>query len=92
MVRNMVPKFRNRLDIDEMELGIYLRGNEPLYESLILVIRHRIEGRANLKVPSDPLMCKAILDRDSELQWLLSRLELVYHSSPVQEAEGEQPA
>ena len=90
---DFLPKFRDRLTPDEQDLGIYLRGNKELYEALTKVIQFRIEGRAKVPEPSDPLMCKSMLARDRELQTLLSRLEYVYRSPVLQPADdGEQPA
>ena len=95
MVRNMTPFVRgDRLSPDERALGVFLRGNTELLGVLSNIIQSRIEGRANLPVPSDPIDCKAMVDRDSELRWLLRRLEFV-HASPVAEPaedHGEQPA
>lgn len=95
IVRDLIPRFRYRLSHDEQQLGIYLRGNKDLFESLTGLIQSRIGGRASLPVPSDPIVCKAMLERDRELQWLLSRLEFVYKSpvsEPAEAEQGEQPA
>lgn len=95
MVRDMVPHFRQRLTRDEQRLGIYLRGNMELFEALTGLVQSRIEGRGKLPVPSNPILCKAMMERDRELQWLLSRLEFVYRSPAPQlaeEEEREQPA
>lgn len=94
MVRAMVPHLRGRLTPDEAALAVHLRGNERLYEDLTRIIRGRIGGRASLPEPSDPLVCKSMLARDRELQWLLSRLEFI-HRSPVAtpaDSDGEPPA
>ena len=97
-VRKMIPKWRGgALTHDEQELGVHLRGNAPLHEALIGIITSRIRGRANVPVPSDPLMCKSMLERDNELRWLLSRLDFVYRSPvsqdiPPEQEDGEQPA
>ena len=94
-VRKLIPTWRGgELTKDELELGIHLRGNDSLNSALIGIINSRIGGRAAMAVPSDPILCKAILDRDNELRWLLSRLDFVYRS-PVSQPEpedGEQPA
>jgi len=87
MVRGFVPQLRSTMSPEERTVGAYLRGNEHLFNSLVDLIESRIRGRATLPVPSDPLQCKAILDRDSELRWLLSRLEFVYHSPVAQPAD-----
>lgn len=94
MVRAMVPHMRQVLSKDEHQLAVYLRGNEVMFDALTGMIRTRIAGRASLPEPSDPLVCKSMLARDRELQWLLSRLEFVYKSPVSQTAEedGEQPA
>jgi hypothetical protein len=94
MVRDILPFMRNRLSADEQRLGVHLRGNTAMYEALTGIIQSRVTGRAKLPEPSDPLMCKSMLARDRELQWLLSRLEQVYHSPASQpgDTEGEPPA
>ena len=94
MVRDLVPFMRNRLSADERRLGVHLRGNTDLFESISGIIQSRMGGRAKLPEPSDPLMCKSMLARDRELQWLLMRLEQVYRSPATQpgDAEGEPPA
>lgn len=94
MVRDLfATRHRFAMTPDEMDLAVSLRGNIPLYEALTNIVQSRITGRASLPVPSDPTDCKAILDRDHELRWLLSRLEFVYRS-PVNQADaaGEPPA
>lgn len=93
-VREMIPKLRSGLSPAESALAPHIRGNEPLYTALTGLIRSRIEGRRRLPVPTDPMMCKSILDRNNELEWLLSRLEAVYNSpaNTVADKQGEQPA
>lgn len=94
MVREMIPRLRHPpMKVDEQQLGVYLRGNAPLYGALVGIINSRIAGRANVPEPSDPLICKSMMARDRELQWLLGRLEYVYQS-PVQQAheDSEPPA
>lgn len=94
-VRNRINAWRdpNPLSADELVLAGHLRGNEKLYDALIRVIGTRISGRARLPVPSDPIVCKSILERDNELRWLLSRLESVYRSAVSQPADnGEHSA
>lgn len=93
MVRALIPAMRRNLSQHEQALSLHLRNNAPLYDALTGLIKERIGVRASMPVPSDPIQCKAILDRDSELRWLLSRLEFVYRSPFAQPAdEGEQPA
>lgn len=93
MVRNLIPALRRNLSPHETALSLHLRNNAPLYEALTGLIESRISGRASLPVPSDPIICKAVLERDNELRWLLSRLEFVYRSPFAQpEDDGEQPA
>ncbi len=91
-VREMFPRLRVQLTPEEADLGTHLRGNERLMMCLRKVIEARIAGRAKVPEPSDPVACKSILARDRELQWLLGRLEFVYHSpvNPAQ-ADAEQP-
>jgi len=94
MVREMVPRHRRTLSEEERIVGVHLRGNDALFNGLKSMIESRIGGRAHLPVPSDPLICKSMLERDNELRWLLSRLEAI-HSSPVAEPvedTREQPA
>jgi len=93
IVRDMVPFMRHMLTSEEQTLGVHLRGNHSLYESLVGVIRAKIEGRASLPEPSDPLECKSRLARDHELRWLLSRLRTIYRSPVLQPADrnGEPP-
>ena len=92
-VQGLFPALRNRMSKEETDLAILLRGNQRLYEALVAVIKSRIEGRAGVAEPSDPLVCKSMLARDRELQFLLNRLAFLY-SSPVnpQPDDGEQPA
>ena len=91
-VRNLKPFTRNQLTPDEQDLGAILRGNQKLHDALWGVIQGRIEGRAKREVPSDPIECKGMMERDKELQWLMGRLEFLYRSPPTQEEEGEPPA
>lgn len=90
-VREGIAKWRNPLSTDEMDLAPHLRGNELLYKALVRIIERRMGVRANTPVPSDPLMCKAMLERDNELRWLLSRLDLVYRASVSHPADDSEP-
>lgn len=93
MVMGMWGNLRNVVTQPEARLAPHLRGNELLYEALTGLIRTRIEGRARLALPSTPLEAYASMARDKECQWLLSRLEFIYHA-PVQDQEqddGERP-
>jgi hypothetical protein len=94
MVREMIPRFTGaKLTPEERRIAVYLRGNEDLFEALTDLIRLRIGRRGNLPAPSDPVECKAWLEMDRELRWLLGRLDAIHHS-PVAEPvdQGEQPA
>ena len=94
MIAEMMPKFLHRLTPTEQRIGIHLRGNDDLLEGLQDMISERMGRRAALPVPSDPILCKAVLERDAELRWLRSRLEFI-HRSPVAQSvdsEREQPA
>lgn len=93
MVREAIPWMRLRLTKQEAELGIHLRGNERLYTALVDLIETRIEARAALPEPSEPLVCKSMMAKDRELRWLLSRLAFVYKSPPGTPADtpSEQP-
>lgn len=92
MVREMIPRFRHHLTEEEAALGLHLRGNAALLAALTNLVRTRIQGRGQLPVPIDPVICRGMMERDRELQWLLSRLEYV-HASPVTplEDDREQP-
>lgn len=87
MVREMVPIWRNRFSKEEIDLAPHIRGNEKLFKALVALVDARIGGRAKLPVPSDPLSCRAILERDAELRWLTQRLDSLYRS-PVSERAG----
>lgn len=92
-VRQRITAWRNPLSHDELNLAPHLRGNELLYSALTRLIESRIGGRAKLPVPSDPVTCKSMLDRDNELRWLLSRLDALYHAPVSHPADkGEQPS
>lgn len=94
-VLNMFPKLRSsRLTSLEQALVPHLRGNTPLYEALKDLIKTRIEARARVPEPSEPLVAKSMIARDRELQWLLSTLEHLYKApvdTPAQE-DSEPPA
>jgi hypothetical protein len=92
LVREMFPSKRNPLSADEQNLAIYLRGNESMYAALSNIVTSRIRGRATVPEPTDPVMCKSMIARDRELQWLLSRLDTVYRSPAAGADDGEQPA
>ena len=93
MVMEMFPNIRGRMTAEEQALAGHLRGNEGLYDALTELIRFRMQARDRMAVPSDPLVCKGILERQNELRWLLSRLEAVYRSpANPQSDKGEQPA
>ncbi|KKN27292.1 hypothetical protein LCGC14_0866070 [marine sediment metagenome] len=93
IVRDLVPRFRNSLSPVEQRVAIYLRGNENLFEGLKALIELRIQGRANVPEPSDPIQCKSMLARDREIQSFLTRLEFIYKSPIKQPApdDGEPP-
>jgi len=94
MVREMIPRFRHQLTAEEAALGLHLRGNAALLEALKALIKTRIQGRASIPTPIDPVVCRGMMERDRELQWLLSRLEYIHASTVSQlgEEEREQPA
>lgn len=93
MVRAMIPSLRQPvLTPDEADLGIHLRGNEALCIALTGVLQARIRSRAAGPVPADPMACKAILDRDNELRWVLGRLDFIYRSAVNQQDTSERPA
>ena len=80
MVREMVPFLRRAQSPQEIELALHLRGNVALYNALIAIIDLRIRGRAGVPEPSDPVLCKSMLARDRELQWLRDALERAYRA------------
>ena len=93
MVREMIPHMRGKLPQEELDLSAHLRNNEKLYDALTELIRSRIRGRESLPVPSDPLACKSLMERQSELRWLLTKLDHLYRLPIDQGADqGEQPA
>ncbi len=93
VVRDLIPRFRNSLTAEEQRVATYLRGNENLFEGLKELIELRIQGRANVPEPSDPIQCKSMLARDRELQSFLAKLEFIYKSPVTQPApdDGEPP-
>jgi hypothetical protein len=94
MVRGMVPFSRHELTADEADVAVYLRKHNALYEGLKAVIEARIGVRATLPVPSDPILCKAMLDRDSELRWLIGHLDYIRRFPAAQPVDdhSEPPA
>jgi hypothetical protein len=89
-VRELMPSLRQQMSREEIALAIHLRGNEKLKNDLINLINTRISGRAKVQEPSDPIVCKSMLARDRELQWLIIRLEFIYRSpvnTPGSDAE-----
>jgi ribosomal protein S12 methylthiotransferase accessory factor YcaO len=94
IVREMMPRFRQaRLTPGELSLAIHLRGNVALYEAMTKLLQARIQGRAVIAEPSDPIQCKAMLARDGEIRWLLAELEFLYRSPANPETDDmEQPA
>jgi hypothetical protein len=96
MVLSMMPQGPRPaivLTQEEAALGPHLRGNIALYEALVSVVRARLSGRESQPVPSDPLDCRAVMERNYELRWLLARLDAVYRSQVNQTADdGEHSA
>jgi hypothetical protein len=94
MVLALFPSHRTLFSPQEEAFAPHLRGNTPLYEALTTFVNSRIDGRAQQPVPSDPIDCRASMERDYELRWLLSRLDLIYRSpvNPQAADEGEPPA
>ena len=92
-LRRAIPFMRNRLTQDEQTLGVHLRGNADLHAALMRLIQTRIETRATVQEPSDPVACKSMVARDRELQWLKTRLNFIFQS-PVHEPalDSEPPA
>lgn len=91
-VVNTFRQMRHGLTPHEAALRPHLRGNEALYGALHDLITSRIEGRASIAPPSDPLLCYQAMARDHELRLLLSRLERVYRAPVMLQDDGELPA
>ncbi len=94
MVRGMFPRLQGTASPAESDLRIHLCGNEKLFTALNSLIVSRIEGRARLPLPSDPLQCYGSMARDKELRWLLGQLDYLYNA-PADEQyneDGERPA
>lgn len=90
LVRELMPSLRQQMSREEIALAIHLRGNEKLKNDLIGLINTRISGRVRVQEPTDPIVCKSMLARDRELQWLINRLEFIYRSpvsTPGSDAE-----
>lgn len=92
MVRELFPTVRQPFTVEEIAVAEHLRGNERLYQALTGLVRSRIAGRELLPVPSDPLMCKSLMERDRECRWFLARLEAIYRSPNLGADAGEPPA
>ena len=91
-VQEWLPQVRNQMSRVETELAPHLRGNEKLMVALTNMISERIAGRVKIPEPTDPLVCKSMLARDRELQWLLTRLEFIYRSPvDIPGSDAEQP-
>ena len=91
MVRDMIPRMRITVSKEEAELAPYLRGNDGLLRALHNLILCRIEGRAAVPEPTDPVACKSMVARDRELTWLIGRLDFIYRSPVQAQVTGEQP-
>ena len=93
IVRDMIPFMRNQMSPQERNLAVHIRGNELLFQALNAVLMARLEGRARLPVPSDPIKSHTRVVADSELRWLIGRLNYLYHSPVVDPASnrGEPP-
>ena len=77
----------------ELNLAAHLRGNTPLYEAMLNFLTSRLDARAAMPVPPEPIDCRAVLDRNSEIRQVLARLDAVYRSPVNPPADdGEQPA
>jgi hypothetical protein len=91
MVRDMIPRMRITLSREEAELAVHLRGNDALLVALRNLMLSRIEGRAAVPEPTDPLACKSMVARDRELQWLMGRINYIHRSPAQAQVIGEQP-
>ena len=78
---------------NELDLAAHIRGNTPLYEAIRYFLSARLDARAAMPVPPEPIDCRAILERNAEVRQILARLDTVYRSPVNQPAEdGEPPA
>lgn len=93
-VREALPKARFRITPNESALSVHLRANPALYDDLTKFLRSRIEGRAAVPEPNDPLVAKSMVARDREVQWILARLDFLKNAplSHPGEGHGEQPS
>ena len=92
IVLSMLPAMQRSMPPEEMALAPHIRGNERLYEALVALITARIRVRDTQSVPSDPIDCRGILERNYELRWLLSRLDAIYRSPVNPQAADGDPA
>lgn len=66
----------------ERNVAIWLAGNEAALNSLIELLRDRIEGRGALPVPSTPHQVVVEAGRDSEARQIIDELRRL-HATPV---------
>ena len=59
MVRAMLPQRAIVLTPREADLGPPLRGNAPLYESIVALVQARMTVRDAQPVPAEPIDCRA---------------------------------
>lgn len=91
-VTEMFPALRRRMSKVDESVAVHLRGNDKLYAALRDLLTTRLEARSSMGEPRDPNDCKSIVARNSEIQWLLTRLESIYRSPLNQQESGEPPA
>lgn len=95
VVMAMIPSHRHGgMTTHDRQAAVFLRGNTPLFEALTGIVTSRLQGRATVQEPADPVLCKAIMARDGELRWILWKLDTLYRA-PAAEHEadsGEPPA
>ena len=79
---------------NELDLAAHLRGNTPLYEAMRTFLTARLDARAAMPVPPEPVDCRAVLERNAEVRQVLARLDIIFRSPVNQPADddGEQPA
>lgn len=91
-VRHLLPTLKHSMTPLEMDLAVLLRNDPKLYEAVTAMIQARIAARAEVPAPDEPIRCKAMMERDRELQWLLKRLEYLYRAPLQEQTDMEQPA
>ena len=72
----------------ERNVAVWLAGNNAALDSLVELLRDRIEGRGALPVPSTPHQVVVEAGRDSEARQIIDELRRLY-ATPVGSLEQE---